>query len=87
MPKRSLVVWPRIVRFAMRVEETGGVWSEDKPGAEAIGEPVWDHNVSLDVQNLQGSVIGSTLSDGVGQKAAILGDGENANGRRRASGS
>ena len=65
MPKCSLVVWPRIVRFAMRVVETGGVWSKDKSSAKAIGKPVRKDDILFDIQNLQRGVIGSALSDGV----------------------
>src|SRR5258707_2161288 len=84
MPKCCLVVWPRIVRFAMRVVETGGVWSKDRSSAKPIGEPVRKNDIVFDIQNLQRGVIGSTLSDGVSQKAAILRDGGNADGCRRA---
>jgi len=65
----------------MRVVETRGVGSKDKSSAETIGEPIRERNIVFDIQNLQRGVIGSALSDGVRQKAPILRDGGNADGR------
>src|SRR5258708_34256604 len=51
MPKCSLVVWTCIVRFAMRVEETGGIRSEAKSSAKAIREPGLYRYILFDIQN------------------------------------
>src|SRR5258708_28266647 len=83
MPKCSLAVWPGVLRFAMRVVETGAIGSENKSTAKTIGEPVRKDNIPFDIQNLQSGVISSALPDRVSQEAAILRDGGNADGCRR----
>src|SRR5580704_10722818 len=83
MPEGRPVIRPRIVRLTMRVIETGSVWSKGKSVAKAIGEAVRNNDTLVDIQNLQSGVIGSTLSDGVRQKATILRDSGNADGCRR----
>src|SRR6266436_5140013 len=82
MPQNGTVVRARVMHFTVGIVESCPVGSEGNPTAKPFGETIRQNLVPCNVKDLQSRVIGTAVSDGIGEEATILGNRSNSNGSR-----